>query len=380
MNPLTGFTKVARIVRQTSPDHDTIAGFPHYFPLSFLPADFWTAMEANPVLRVTNAGGKQLPVHVIDMDVVYQKGALWFPAAKTPGKRVFYIHYESEDAEPQLTGLYGTEAVWTAFTDVVHANEYPSDLELSYMANAVNGDQGLIQGSPSNFWTIDSQLEQNAHHFTNAFGSNTVEWGAGTFDKWATPRTFFFLIKFLDVTGKSSIFKNWTEDSVGNQAFSLDVGFAADPNESFIGFELGQNGVAIYNTTNEGELADLVADTWYLVAIKYDQGANGVEIDIQKTTRGLYPGEETGAFPADANSPVRILWGGESAGDDFALSSIMWFDGALAKAQRDVFFDNWMTPGDFWLVQDLETGPDKKNICFSSHQNSEICFTSKLKK
>lgn len=381
MEPLTGFNKVARIVRSASPVHDNIVGFPHYFPLSFMPADFWPAVMANPAIRVTNAGGKQLPIHVIDLDPVYEKGSLWFRAGKNSGPRVFYVHYESDDAEVQLTGPYGTQAVWSSFADVVHFNEGSSDLGESYAANSVNGNLGLINGTPFNMWNIDSLLEQRANRFINAFGSNNVEFGAGTFDTFTSPRTWLFLLKVHDgVQTKKTLFQNANDDLEEMSPFKMNFRWGPNPGTTYVGLDIGQgDGVGAY--TGEGAMDDLVSDEWYVFAIRYTLGAGGVQVDVNKVARVMEAGQDVGVWPTHQNAAIRTV-GGSFPSDlhNVTVSALLAYDGDLAKAQRDVFFDNWMTPAEFWTVEEVEVVEDKKNICLSSHIEKDACFASNLKK
>lgn len=379
---LPGFDRMAQITRTAQPGLvSTFADFPHYFPLSFLPDSFWDYVDPGPIIRVTDQYMQEVPFQVVDFDAEAKTGALWFKGGVNASAKSWYVHWSTEtEAAYESTDPFGSLNVWTGFRDVLHLNELPNDTDPAFARNSANGAIGNLNANPLNSTPIDSAIEQNALYFTDQDADNTREFSDPTFDKWTTPVTFLFLVKFLaddvDLAGgrNAVIINNYTKNLQGFRAFTFSFVFEPVPTGSYIFFEFGDSGLSPYgNSTAESELDDIVADAWYLVAVKFSAGADGVQIDVNKISRAMTEGEDVGVYPVDADSTVRTV-GLSGNAIKTALSALMIYNGGLEKEHRDLFFDNWINPDEFWDV-DMLVGP---LVCVESQIDEEECLNSQI--
>lgn len=103
-----------------------------------------------------------------------------------------------------------------------------------------------------------------------------------------------------------------------------------------------------------GQFTDYALDTWFVLAIKYEAGAGGVAIDINGATRSLdssFGVNQTQPAKISANFYPRtgVIDEVSGANNLIGLINQVWaYNGALSKAQRDVFWRNWSDPEGFW--------------------------------
>ncbi len=360
---LPGFNRMARITRKELPDLPAFS-LPHYFPLSMLGDDFWDNVNADnplaPIIRVTDSFMNEVPVHVVGFNAGTKTGALWFRATVQETPQAYFIHWETETEEAYSENdPYGSKAVWSSFLNVHLLNEDPANV---IFFNSVNGETGVYSGSPTGNY-VAGPLEYKANEFKDS-ANNLVSFAANTYNKFTTPVTFLFWFNMDKLTGDRHLFGNWRHNFVGQQPYRVLF------RDGELGVELGQSGLGWWNAAP----VDVVVDTWYMAAIKYNAGPGGVEIDLDGVAQVL--GDDEGLWPADSNSAARTIGGVSTNGSDARLSTILMFNGALSKIQRDVFFDNWTAPVTFWTLNNLEGPP----ICLHSEIDTEVCLVSQLVK
>lgn len=373
------FQKKIRIDRKTAAaPHVTVVGFPHYFPLSFLPQDFWDDMALNPAFRVTDGKWNELPIQVIDLDVENQTGSLWIKHDKAATKQAFWIHWDSETVTTFDSA--SALAVWTSFRDVIHLNEGVTDgPEPSLALNSARNETGEILSNSLNFQAIDSALEQKAFYFTNELGDNVIQFtGGDTLDKWSSPVTFIFLMKFIgeDHGLGTHLLVNYNKFLNTFKAFDITTGWA-DGYGAWIGFTLGNDNLPLIEIyTADNVMEDVVPEVWNLFAIKFEAGADGVEVDVNSIARAMAPGSAVPVYPPDNDWTDRFVGLHGNQFLNTSLSAVMIYEGGLEKAQRDQFYVNWITPGQFWDV----VGSSSKKVCLKSPMQKKLCFSSHIKK
>lgn len=356
--------------------HDTIVGFSHYLPLSLLPDDFWTEMGISPSFRMTDGLNNEIPIHVVDLDVVGKTGALWFRYDKANTHHAFFIHYASPTSVGfDHGGPYGSMAVWSNYNEAITLNE---DFADGQVLNHVNAGVGIPYSNDATFVgnQVDSVLEMKANRFF-ATKENRVSFGSGTYDIHITPMTFIFLFKLVEIpSGIEHMFGNW-RNLVGQNPYRVVI----TPDQ--LGIQFGQLGLGGGNFTGFGEFADMAVDTWFLGVLCYNFDLGVVEIDINRINRNLDWPQADAIY--DNESAVRTVGGLGSNSSNMILSALLTYTGYLNKEQRDVIFDNYFEPEDFWRIMAVPgqamtfASPIEENVCFSSRMEKNLCFSSHIK-
>lgn len=324
--------------------------YPHYLPLSLLPDDFWDTTDG--VLRVTDSNGNEIPHSLVFIDIPNKKGVLFFKHRKLETSKKIQIRYSAGLSQHSPYSTFGSTNVWTSFDDVIlhevhdglmmknHKNDYRAGLPYLY-TQSLPGIQGLF--------------EMNSVEFGEGIffgGIKQVNW-RNEFLEFSTPKTFLFAFKCTQAPGSSgaNLFSNYYSAIEG--LYSFDI--TKTGSEYFLTFNVGTNGPNTTYKTNVGEFTDFAIDTWFFVAVRLQSGANGIEVDINGTSRalnyttGIYP--DQGPLETEAHTPRTGIAHLTDATQLYGTISAIWiYDGALTKAQRDIFYLNWTDPGSFWTL------------------------------
>ncbi|MEZ4200046.1 MAG: DUF2341 domain-containing protein [Candidatus Paceibacterota bacterium] len=92
---------------------ESLSDFPVYVDLSRLGADFWSAVNSNGSdIRITTAGGRELPIDLVEIDVSTETGELHFLADElsSVSDTAFYLHYGNGSA----ASYADSDGVWNA--------------------------------------------------------------------------------------------------------------------------------------------------------------------------------------------------------------------------------------------------------------------------
>lgn len=379
---LPGFARMAQMTRTAIPDLDTLAGYPHYFPLSMLSTVFWDNVnvddDGNLIIRVTDQYMQEVPFHVVTFDQDAKTGALWFKGDVTENAKSWYIHFDTETGEAYAPGdTYGSDNVWAELRDAILLNENP---ETDTFKNHATGEVGNYEGNPTGK-SVPSLLEQQAVQFLNDDSDSVFFPGPDTFAKFTGPVTFIFMVGAVDLSKVDFefLFGNFTPGAITPPVWKpWRVGFWLPETPPYEGVHLAvmiDNEDAIFPTVDliyDEQHSDFFETEWSIFSITFNNVADGVQADWNGEAYSMPP--DAAVFPTLPNGDRRV--GGDGQNSISAkLSTVLVFNGAMTRAQRNVFNLNWRTPADFWTVNMLQD----PTVCVESQIDEEECLNSVIK-
>ncbi len=114
-----------RRIKLTVGTASSLTDFPLYVDLSGLESDFWSHVQNGGAdIRVTTDDRTtEIPREVVSCDTGALTGQLWVKVPTLTTGTVLYIYYGNSAAtEPAAASAYGSQAVWSAYTNVYHLN------------------------------------------------------------------------------------------------------------------------------------------------------------------------------------------------------------------------------------------------------------------
>lgn len=309
-----------------------ITTFPVFVSLADMPGDFWSNVQSDgdDIRVVESDETTETAFDLVVISTASSTGELHFLAdsLSTTSTSTFYIYYGNAGASGYAsTTTYGSQAVWTGYTDVVHLNEDPTGTAPQYF-DSTGGSKLTSPNYESDDrvlgklgWAVDPDGSNDDYIYnsdTNFINSSfSISW-------WVNPK----------------VITNYN-NSVGSSAWGNFLCHTAVGGAVYCGTQLGSRLVTSGSYW--------VTSTWYHMTYTYASGTQRLYKNGVQTHSGA---------TASSTSNWAGLWLGAGSSNtrmDGTIDEVRTRVAPLSAAWIWTEFNNQSTTTDFYYVGAQET-------------------------
>lgn len=334
----TDWSHRIKITSQNAKVLVTESDYMYYYPMSELPADFWTNVKSDGGdVRVTEGDDTPIPFHVVDWDNTNDMAGLFFKGNSDSGTdQDFYIYYGNAGASALSTSdTYGQFNVYSGFRYVHHLDEGFLGGANSLANSAANADHGSPFGGSGTGDEVTGKLDFSAIDYDGQSDPRIVRMPSNsTTFKTLFPSTYLIWINADNYTDRFVLSsKYWSANSFRVYRWEIFT-------TMFFHKWTTSDDLHTYESVDDASLA---TDVWLHFAISMSSDA--------LTVQGYENGQPLGATGSLTNTNVEST----TSTNVFPLFGAMWRSSTTPDFVCDGSMQNHMIANTAWSDDKVET-------------------------